>query len=182
MSSNLKLIQNLKSLDKEAIDEFKSQYGPLIQGLIQDNNGNEEDFKKVLLDVICELYYRVSNEIDFDNYEIDILVYTLAYMAFKTNLKEKKKKSSPIILSQNYYEQSSFKMLSKGLLKKEEKCEEIINSMGEPGRTILRLSFFEKKHDKEITKHVHFESEEKLRERRVQLIDRYIEISDKDGR
>jgi len=182
MSNKLKLIYKLKSLDKEAIDEFKSQYGLLIQGLIQENNGNEEEYKKVLSDVISELHYRVSNEIDFDNYDVDILVYTLAYMAFKTNLKEGSKKSNPIILSQNYYELASFKMLSRPFLKKEKKFEEIINSLGEPGRTILRLSFFEKKNDKEIAKHVHFESEEKLRERRVQLIDRCIEISDKNGR
>ena len=93
MSNKLKLIHNLKSLDKEAIDEFKSEYGLLIQGLIQENNGNEEDYKKVLLDVISELHYRVSNEIAIDNYDADILVYTLAFMAFKTNLKERSKKT-----------------------------------------------------------------------------------------
>ena len=182
MTSKIKLIHDLKSLDKEVIDEFKSQYGLLIQGLVQENSGNEEDYKKVLLDVISELHYRVSNEIAIDNYDADILVYTLAFMAFKTNLKERSKKNDPIILSQNYYELTSFKMLSRPFLKNEKKFEEIINSMGEPGRTILRLSFFEKKNDKEITKHVHFESEEKLRERRVQLLDRCIKISENDGR
>ena len=182
MSNKLKIILNLKKLDKAAIDDFKSQYGALIQGLIQENNGNEDDYKQVLLDVISELYYRVSNDISFEEYDIDILVYTVAYLTFKAGLKAKSKKNIPIILSQNYYEPTSFKLLSQAFLKNEKKYEEIVNSIGEPGRTILRLSFFERKSDIEIAKHVHFESEEKLRERRVKLLERCIKISDNDGR
>jgi DNA-directed RNA polymerase specialized sigma subunit len=113
---------------------------------------------------------------------MDTLMYSLAILALKKNTKSKDKKAMPLILKQKYYELTGMKLHSQSVLKKEEHCEEAVNSMGEPGRTILRLSFFDKKSDKDIAKHLHFESEEQVKRRRLKLLDRCIQILENDGR
>lgn len=173
MTDKLRLILNLNSLSSESIDEFVSNFGEIIQGLVKNNQGTEEQYKNVLLDVLIELYFRVRSSISFEQYDAETLVYTLAYLAFKKQQKGRDRKA--IILDQNYYEKGTVKLLSNELSKNLDKCEEIIKEMGEPGRTILRLSFYENMEDDEIKEHVHFESLEQLNKRRVKLVDRCIE-------
>ena len=177
MTNKLKIITSLKELSPENIDAFISEYAAIIQALVKNNNGNEKQYRKVLLDVISELYFRVRNDISFDKYDPDVLVYTLAYLALKKSYSGNPKDRKPIILDKNYYEKGSLKFLSSSYTKDEEKCDSIIRSMGEPGRTILRLSFFENEEDEIIAKHVHFESCEQLKNRRVKLLERCIESS-----
>lgn len=177
MTDKLKVITSLKNLNTESIDDFISLYAFSIQDLIKNNSGDEKLYRNVLLDVISELYFRVRNSIAFEEYDPETLVYTLAYLSLKKNYSGKTKDRKPIILDRNYYEKGSVKLLSTFYTKNEEKCESIIKDMGEPGRTILRLSFFENEEDEEIAKHVHFESSEQLKSRRVKLLDRCIESS-----
>jgi hypothetical protein len=173
MSNKLKAIRSLNPLSPEAIQGFTNEYGDSIQELIIANNESEKSFQKVLLDVISELYFRLRNAVSFDEYEPEVLVYTLAYLSLKKNLKGKDRKA--IILTRMYYESSAIKLLTAPFVNKEEKCASIIKAMGEPGRTILRLSFFDNKEDDQIVNHVHFETIEQLQSRRVKLMDRCIE-------
>lgn len=177
MGDKLKVIIDLKDLSAENIDRFNSVFANSIRSLVLKNNGNEEQFKKVLIDVISELYFRVRNFISFENYDPEILVYTLAYLVFKKSFSIKGKDRIPIILDQDYYETRALKILSLPYIKDEIKCDSIIKNMGEPGRTILRLSFFENQSDEQITNHVRFESSEQLKMRRTKLVDRCIESS-----
>ena len=182
MTDKQELILSLRSLSKEGIAGFISTFGPSIQELIVINQGNEELYKKVIIDLLSEINYRLNNSISFDNYDIDTYIYSLAILVLKWNIKTKDKKAAPLILKQNYYELTGMKLYSQSVLKKEALCEETVNSMGEPGRTILRLSFFDKKSDKDIAKHLHFESEEQVKKRRLKLLDRCIQILENDGR
>ena len=52
----------------------------------------------------------------------------------------------------------------------------VINNMGEPGRTILRQSIFKNEEDSSLVEHVHFESTEQLQSRRIKLMNRCIEL------
>ena len=180
MTDKKELILSLKSLSKEGIDGFISTFGPSIQELVIINQGNEELYKRVMIDLLTEINYRLNNSISFENYDLDSLLYSLAILVLKKHVKAKDKKAKPLILKQHYYELTGMKLYSQSLLKKEERCEEAVNSMGEPGRTILRLSFFDKKSDKDIAKHLHFESEEQVRNRRLRLLDRCIQMLEND--
>lgn len=175
MSEKLTTITNLSSLSSTVVSDFIKEFGPSIQELVIQNNGSIEKYQKVLLDVIGELYFRVRNNISFDKYDPDILVYTLAYLALKKNYTGKVKDRKPIILNEMYYERGTVRMLSAAFAKEEDHCKKVINEMGEPGRTILRLSFFDGQDDVQTAKHVHFESVEQLNSRRVKLLDRCIE-------
>jgi hypothetical protein len=179
MSDDFKTVLDLKKLDSKALDNFISRYGKSVQKLVQQNNGSEELYRKVLTDLISELYFRVRNDISFENYSIDILVNTLAIMTLKNALNKKPKERNPLILTQDYYERGKIRLESLGSFKNEEECMRIIKGIGEPGRTILRLSFFDKEEDASIAKHVHFESEEQLKFRRLKVLDRCIESTSK---
>jgi hypothetical protein len=175
MPNKRSIILNLSSLNSEVIESFIAEFGPSIQELIISNQGDEKKYQKVLLDVVSELYYRVRNKVSFEKYDPDILVYTLAYLALKKNYEGKAKDRKPIILNKMYYERGALRMLSAAYTKNEKHCEDIIKEMGEPGRTILRLSFFDNNKDEQIAKHVHFESVDQLNNRRAKLLDRCIE-------
>jgi hypothetical protein len=175
MDDKLRSIMNLKSLSSESIDDFLSIYSAIIEGLIKNNDGTVIQYRDVINIVLMELYYRVKNNISFEKYDIDTFIYSLAYLAFRTQYKGKVKDRKAIVLNYNYYERGEVKLLSVEFSKKLAKCEEIINEIGEPGRTILRLSFYDNIKDEQILEHIHFETLEKLNNRRVKLIERCIE-------
>jgi len=176
MNDDLKAVLDLKTLSSEALDAFISRYRKNVQKLVQQNGGSEELFQKVLTILIGELYFRVRNEISFDNYTIDILVNTLSIMILKSLLKQKPKERKPLIITQDYYERGKLRLESVGFYKNEDECKRVIKDIGEPGRTILRLSFFDREEDASIAKHVHFESEEQLKLRRLKVLDRCTDI------
>jgi hypothetical protein len=176
MTDDLKAVLDLKTLSPQALDQFISTYGKSVQKLVQQNNGSEELFQKVLTGLIGELYFRLRNGISFENYAIDILVNTLSIMILKKAMNKKPKERRPLIITQDYYEREKLHLESIGFYKNEDECKQVIKDIGEPGRTILRLSFFDREEDAAIAKHVHFESEELLKMRRLKVLDRCTEI------
>jgi len=169
MTTKLEIVTRLKSLSSDAISEFVSSFGSDIKRIIVDNGGSDTLLKANLLNVISELVFRLKSRISFDEYDADTLVNTLSYLFL---IKDRSNKKKPIIYSVRHYDMRSIKLLSYDLISDDKKCEDIVNNIGEPGRTILKLSFYENNSDREIAEHVQFESTELLQQRRVKLVER----------
>lgn len=169
MTNKLNQITQLGSLSSSTIAEFVNDFGADIQCIIHDNRGSDSLYRENLLNVISELIFRVKNKVSFSDLDPVMLVNTLSYLFL---IKDRSNKRKPIIYSVKHYDMRSIKLLSYSIISHDKKCEELINNIGEPGRTILKLSFFEQSSDKEITEHVQFDSVEALQQRRVKLLDR----------
>ena len=173
MSKDLEVVTRLESLSSETIGDFVSTFGDDIQSIILENEGADSFYRENLLNVISELTFRLKNKISFKEFDIRTLINTLSYLFL---IKDRISKKKPIIYSVKHYDMRSVKLLSYTLIAHDKECENTINNIGEPGRTILKLSFFEKGSDKEIADHVQFDSIEVLQQRRVKLVDRCSDI------
>jgi len=173
MTSNLEVVSRLESLSSKTIDDFVSTFGDDIQSIILENGGADSFYRENLLNVISELIFRLKNKVSFKEFDIRTLINTLSYLFL---IKDRISKKKPIIYSVKHYDMRSVKLLSYTLIAHDKECENTINNIGEPGRTILKLSFFEKGRDKEIAEHVQFDSIEVLQQRRVKLVDRCSDI------
>lgn len=173
MASNLEVITRIESPSSETIAEFVSTFGDDIQRIVLENGGSDSFYRENLLNVISELTFRLKNKISFKEFDVKTLVNTLSYLFL---IKDRVSKKKPIIYSVKHYDMRSIKLLSYVLIAHDKECEKAINNIGEPGRTILKLSFFEKGSDVEITEHVQFDSIEVLQQRRVKLVDRCSDI------
>ncbi len=173
MTSNLEVVSRLESLSSKTIDDFVSTFGNDIQSIVLENGGADSFYRENLLNVISELIFRLKNKVSFKEFDIRTLINTLSYLFL---IKDRISKKKPIIYSVKHYDMRSVKLLSYALITHDKECENTINNIGEPGRTILKLSFFEKGSDKEIADHVQFDSIEVLQQRRVKLVDRCSDI------
>lgn len=174
MTDNLKLILDLSDSNSSAIHKLSIAFLPKIQALVLKNGGKEEDIKYILEELIADLYLKVNEAFDFDKYKIDLLVMTLCVMLFKKRRIERKDRS-PLIIDQDYYETSKLKLSAKKYASLEKKCSEAINNLGEPGRTIINLTFNSGDSDESIVGHVHLDSIEQLNQKRIKLLDKCIE-------
>jgi hypothetical protein len=168
MTNKQDVISRLTTLNSKAIDDFVVIFGEDIRQIILDNGGNESQFRENLLNTISEVIFRIKSAISFNDYELGVLINTISYLFFKKDRKDKKKQ---VIYGVKHYDFRTVKLHSHEIISKDEQCESILKGIGEPGRTILKLSLFESSTDEEITDHVQFESVELLKLRRLRMIE-----------
>lgn len=175
MTEKLNIVLNLSEQDPLHIDTFLEMYGANIESFVLKNGGNEEDVRTLLTGLISDLCIKNKEGFDYSKYKVDPLVMTICILLFKKRRKEKYKDRSPLIIDQDYYEPNRIKLSLEKYHKIKEKYESILEGIGEPGRTILKLTFNDRETDQAIVDHVHLDSVEQLNSRRMRFLDRCIE-------
>lgn len=180
MSELSNLPQKHIEITETFIDNFIAQYGGDIVKFVFDNNGDSKIAKEIISLIILEIYYRVNYDQFDNNVDNSKLVNTIA---FKVLSDYNRSKGKPVVMK------FDLKILSP------EECDLFTNNMnieraiidgalkkiGEPGRTLLKLSFHNFANDNEVASHIHTDSNNQMNIKRVRFLDKCVELVNGNG-
>ncbi|HTN08442.1 sigma-70 family RNA polymerase sigma factor [Agriterribacter sp.] len=153
MSSNLKeqaLIRGLSVNDKNAIETIYSDHYGIIQNLVLNNNGSEEDAKDVFQEALIVLYEKSKSA----EFELNCQVGTYLYAVSKRLWLKRLQKSSRYELQSNGFEETIYVEDDIGIHEKRNKefgmMEFAMTNIGEPCKSILEAYYIQKQNMQEI--------------------------------
>ena len=131
---------------------------------------------EIVKGLLLELYFRMNYK-GLEERQIDEQLILL--LAFKIMEADGRKlpDSGEIAALVDLERAESEKWLTRKWWKKKQSIDDALNTIGEPGRTLLKLSFFDFTDDEAITGHLHFGSEDEMRKKRVRALERFSKLT-----
>jgi len=152
---------------------FLNRYYKQVLALVLKNNGDEILVKKILIGSLLEYYYQFRNGEQTPN--TDKLLNEITALQLRKN--EYKKKNEVELDSE--WEKTEFAqddIATDGFLDKKNEVEYALKTIGEPGRTLLKLSFNDRLADIKIADHIHAETGIKLDSMRINAMDKFLKL------
>ena len=162
------------------IDNFIGQYGRDIVKLVSDNDGDTKTVNKIIARVILEIYFRINYDQFDDMIDNKVLVDNIAFKMLSDYYRSSGK---PVVLKFDLEVLHPDKI---ELFTNEENIKRItiddtLKKIGEPGRTLLKLSFHNYVEDNEVALHIHTDSIDEMNIKRVRFLDKCVELVNKNG-
>lgn len=144
------LIRGLSINDKKSIEViYQDNYG-LIQNLVVNNNGTEEDAKDVFQEALIVLYEKSKSGV----FELNCQIKTYLYSVSKRIWLKKLQKSSRYELQPNGFEETVYVEDDLGMHEKRNSefgmMEHAMENIGEPCRSLLQAYYIHKQKMHEI--------------------------------
>ncbi|HRQ17180.1 MAG TPA: sigma-70 family RNA polymerase sigma factor [Agriterribacter sp.] len=156
MNSNLKeqaLIRGLSVNDKNAIETIYSDHYGVIQNLILNNNGSEEDAKDIFQEALIVLYEKSKSA----EFELNCQVKTYLYSVSKRLWLKRLQKNSRYEMQSNGFEETVYVEDDIGMHEKRNNefgmMEFAMTHIGEPCKSILEAYYIRKQNMQEIAAH-----------------------------
>ena len=180
MSELLNLPDKHIELTEIFIDNFIGQYGVDIVKFVSDNNGDNNTAKEIINRVILEIYYRVNYDQFDNNVDNSVLVNTIAFNVLS---EYNRSKGKPVVMKFDLKilspEECNLFTSERNL--KRTIVDEALKKIGEPGRTLLKLSFHNFADDNEVASHIHTDSNNEMNMKRVRFLDKCVELVNRNG-
>ena len=180
MSELSNLPQKHIELTEIFIDNFIAQYGGGIVKFVIDNNGDNKIAKEIISRVILEIYYRVNYD-QFDN-DVDnsVLVDTIA---FKVLTEYNRSKGKPVVMKFDLkiLSPNECDLFTENINFERANIDGALKKIGEPGRTLLKLSFHNFANDNEVASHIHTDSKNQMNVKRVRFLDKCVDLVNGNG-
>ncbi|HRP55592.1 sigma-70 family RNA polymerase sigma factor [Agriterribacter sp.] len=153
MNSNIKeqeLIRGLSVNDKNVIEAiYKDNYG-VIQSLILNNNGTEDDAKDIFQEALIVLYEKAKSGV----FELNCQIKTYLYSVSKRLWLKRLQKNSRYELQSNGLEETVYVEEDLGLHEKRNSelgmMEHAMANIGEPCKSLLEAYYIHKQNMQEI--------------------------------
>ncbi len=156
VNSNLKeqaLIRGLSVNDKNAIETIYNDHYGVIQNLILNNNGSEEDAKDIFQEALIVLYEKSKSA----EFELSCQVRTYLYSVSKRLWLKRLQKNSRYELQSNGFEETVYVEDDIGMHEKRNNefgmMEFAMTHIGEPCKSILEAYYIRKQNMEEIAAH-----------------------------
>jgi len=162
------------------IDNFIGQYGEGVVKFISDNNGDTKTTNEIIGKIILEIYYRINYDQFDELIDNSLLINTLA---FKLLSEYNRSKGKPVVLKFDLevLDPEKIELFTSEANSKRSIIDEALKKIGEPGRTLLKLSFHNFAEDNEVASHIHADSIKEMNIKRTQFLDRCVDLINRNG-
>lgn len=167
-------------LTETFIDNFIGFYGGGIVKFISDNNGDTQTVKEIIALVILEIYFRVNYDQFDDKTDNTVLVNTLAFKIL-SDFNRSKGKQVILKFDLEILDDEDINLFTNEVNLKRPTVDEALKKIGEPGRTLLKLSFHNFAEDHEVATHIHTDSINDMSIKRVRFLDRCVDLINGNG-
>lgn len=167
-------------LTETFIDNFIAQYGRGLVKFISDNDGDTKTRNEIISKIILEIYFRINYDRFDEETDNSVLIDTIA---FKLLSEYNRSKGKPAVLKFNLkvLDTEKIELFTNEANLKRSTIDEALKKIGEPGRTLLKLSFHNFAEDHEVTTHIHTDSTNEMNIKRVRFLDRCVELINENG-
>lgn len=156
MNSNLKeqeLIRGLALNDKKAIECIYSDNYGVIQNLVLNNNGTEEDAKDIFQEALIVLYEKAKSGV----FELNCQIKTYLYSVSKRLWLKRLQKNSRYELQSDGFEETVSVEEDMGMHEKRNSefgmMEHAMSNIGEPCKSLLEAYYIRKQNMQDIADH-----------------------------
>ncbi|MBX3241518.1 MAG: sigma-70 family RNA polymerase sigma factor [Chitinophagaceae bacterium] len=144
------LLQRLSNNDRAAIELLYKDNFSLIQKLVVNNNGSDDDAKDIFQEALVVLYEKAKS----GHFELNCQVKTYLYSVSKRLWLKKLQRDSRYELQENVLEETVY--VEEDLSEHQKRNAELMvmnnamNSIGEPCKSLLKAFYVEKRNMQEI--------------------------------
>jgi hypothetical protein len=167
-------------LTDKFIDKFILRYGGLINNFVIENGGDAKLVSQTLSAVILEIYYRIKYDRYNDKVDNSMLINAIAFKVLE-ELYSKNSRSADLKLNTEVLDSEKCKLFIKKLNFNGDDVASALKIIGEPGRTALKLSFFNHAENDEVVTHIQSYSIEEMNNKRMRFLDKCVQLLDKNG-
>ena len=167
-------------LTESFIDNFIGQYGRGLVKFISDNNGDTKAANEIISKIILEVYYRMNYDRFDDDTDNSELVDNIAFRILSDYNRSIGK---PVVLKfdLNISKPDKIELFTSEANLNITTIDSALKSIGEPGRTLLKLSFHNFAEDQEVASHIHADSKEEMNLKRARFLDRCVDLINGNG-
>ena len=164
------LIRGLSVNDKSAVEIIYSDNYGVIQNLILNNNGSEEDAKDIFQEALIVLYEK-SKSVEF---ELNCQIKTYLYSVSKRLWLKRLQKNSRYELQSNGFEETVYVEDDIGVHEKRNNeygmMEFAMSHIGEPCKSILEAYYIRKQNMQEIVEHFGYTNSENAKNQKYKCL------------
>ena len=164
------LIRGLSVNDKSAVEIIYSDNYGVIQNLILNNNGSEEDAKDIFQEALIVLYEK-SKSVEF---ELNCQIKTYLYSVSKRLWLKRLQKNSRYELQSNGFEETVYVEDDIGVHEKRNHeygmMEFAMSHIGEPCKSILEAYYIRKQNMQEIAEHFGYTNSENAKNQKYKCL------------
>lgn len=164
------LIRGLSVNDKSAVEIIYSDNYGVIQNLILNNNGSEEDAKDIFQEALIVLYEK-SKSVEF---ELNCQIKTYLYSVSKRLWLKRLQKNSRYELQSNGFEETVYVEDDIGVHEKRNNeygmMEFAMSHIGEPCKSILEAYYIRKQNMQEIAEHFGYTNSENAKNQKYKCL------------
>lgn len=164
------LIKGLSVNDKSAVEAIYSDNYGVIQNLVLNNNGSEEDAKDIFQEALIVLYEK-SKSVEF---ELNCQIKTYLYSVSKRLWLKRLQKSSRYELQSNGFEETVYVEDDIGVHEKRNNeygmMEFAMSHIGEPCKSILEAYYIRKQNMQEIAAHFGYTNSENAKNQKYKCL------------
>ena len=164
------LIRGLSVNDKSAVEIIYSDNYGVIQNLILNNNGSEEDAKDIFQEALIVLYEK-SKSVEF---ELNCQIKTYLYSVSKRLWLKRLQKNSRYELQSNGFEETVYVEDDIGVHEKRNNeygmMEFAMSHIGEPCKSILEAYYIRKQSMQEIAEHFGYTNSENAKNQKYKCL------------
>ena len=164
------LIRGLSVNDKSAVEIIYSDNYGVIQNLVLNNNGSEEDAKDIFQEALIVLYEK-SKSVEF---ELNCQIKTYLYSVSKRLWLKRLQKNSRYELQSNGFEETVYVEDDIGVHEKRNNeygmMEFAMSHIGEPCKSILEAYYIRKQNMQEIAEHFGYTNSENAKNQKYKCL------------
>ena len=164
------LIRGLSVNDKSAVEIIYSDNYGVIQNLILNNNGSEEDAKDIFQEALIVLYEK-SKSVEF---ELNCQIKTYLYSVSKRLWLKRLQKNSRYELQSNGFEETVYVEDDIGVHEKRNNeygmMEFAMSHIGEPCKSMLEAYYIRKQNMQEIAEHFGYTNSENAKNQKYKCL------------
>lgn len=164
------LIRGLSVNDKSAVEAIYSDNYGVIQNMVLNNNGSEEDAKDIFQEALIVLYEK-SKSVEF---ELNCQIKTYLYSVSKRLWLKRLQKSSRYELQSNGFEETVYVEDDIGVHEKRNNeygmMEFAMSHIGEPCKSILEAYYIRKQNMQEIAEHFGYTNSENAKNQKYKCL------------
>jgi hypothetical protein len=162
------------------IDKFILRYGNTINNLVLENGGDARLVNETLSSVILEIYYRIKYDAYNDKIDNNNLVKAITFRVLEDMFTEDKR-SADLILNAKVLDLEKCKLFIKQINFNGDDVASALKNIGEPGRTALKLSFFNYAPNDEVVAQIQSNSIEEMNNKRMRFLDKCVQLLKNNG-
>lgn len=167
-------------LTNKYVTKFINRYGKIISNIVIENKGDALFAKKITACVILEIYFRIKYDHYDERADNSLLISKIA-LNVVANLNAKDSRSNAKKIDTIDQNPEEYKLVVNQNNINFETIEEALKKVGEPGRTALKLSFFDCASDEKITDHIQADSINDMNKKRVRFLDKCVSLLESNG-
>jgi hypothetical protein len=180
MAKKNKITEKQFELNDRFIDKFIAKYGAAINNFVLENGGNAKFVQETLCKVILEIYYRAKYNHYDNKADNSILINAITFKVLE-KLFKKDGRSVDLKLNVEVLDSEKCKLFTKHIDFNKDEISSVLKSVGEPGRTALKLSFFNMVENDEVVSQIQANTIEDMNYKRMRLLDKCVQLLNKNG-